>query len=69
MIKRVLVGVGLFTLGYLLGRSLGRAERPPAGRLTWEGAGDQGAAPGQPVRDAEFSDDVVRRPSGGVGAR
>ena len=69
MMKRILVGVGLFTLGYLLGRSLGRAERPPAGRLTWEDAGDRAAATGQPVPDAEFSDVVARRSSGDAGAR
>jgi hypothetical protein len=52
MIGRLMVGVGLFALGYYLGREMGRTEHI-RNRLEQSRTRQPAAAPESPDRDAE----------------
>lgn len=58
MIKKLLIGVGLFTLGYVVGKAVERAESELGGQLGWdgeEGVPERGTQAGE---DAQFSEPV-----------
>jgi hypothetical protein len=61
MVKRLLVGVGLVTLGYLVGRAAGRWERPHRDQLTWREPTDAGVVPDQGEIDADFAEVPISR--------
>jgi hypothetical protein len=65
MIKKLLIGAGLVTLGYLLGKAVGRSRKVSRRRLTWSGDLDP-----EPRRlahqvepDAEFEAVAPARPT------
>ena len=63
MIKQLLIGVGIFALGYAIGKAVGRTEAELSGRLEWEGDADSRFGPEQSGGDAEF---VERDPEEGA---
>jgi hypothetical protein len=56
MIKKLLIGIGIFAAGYVVGKAVGRSESEFGGQLGWEGAkgGDTGSR--QTGMDAEFGE-------------
>lgn len=56
MITKLLIGVGLFTLGYAVGKAVGRAEAQLSGHLGWDGDAESSGVSQQTGKDAEFEE-------------
>jgi hypothetical protein len=61
MINRLLVGVGLFALGYLVGKAVGRTDADPRRQLTWERQRQAEISPETGGADADFDEPRVHR--------
>jgi hypothetical protein len=57
MMVRILFGVGLFTLGYVIGKAVGSAQAPGVSpRLIWEGEDEDTLPPHRMRPDADFAE-------------
>jgi hypothetical protein len=61
MIGKLMIGAGLFTLGYVLGKAVGRAEAEMGRRLGYEGDGRVLDGVKQTGEDAEFHQSAHRK--------